>query len=64
MNEKVKHRLEQLDDFEEGSVRKTMGLSQHEFVTKINMLNEEIKKVRFIIVNIIENVLSTCTIYI
>lgn len=45
MNEKVKHRLEQLDDFDEDSVRKTMGLSQQEFVTKINVLNDEIKKV-------------------
>ncbi|KAJ8722710.1 hypothetical protein PYW07_003890 [Mythimna separata] len=44
LNEKVKHRLEQLDDFDEGSVRKTMGLSQQEFVTKINLLNDEIKK--------------------
>ena len=45
LNEKVKHRLEQLDDFDESSVRKTMGLSQQEFVTKIHMLNDEIKKV-------------------
>ncbi|KAJ2952745.1 hypothetical protein O0L34_g7101 [Tuta absoluta] len=44
LNEKVKHRLEQLDEFEEGSVRKTMGLSQQEYVTKINMLSDEIKK--------------------
>ncbi|XP_075969595.1 VPS35 endosomal protein-sorting factor-like isoform X2 [Anticarsia gemmatalis] len=44
LNEKVKHRLEQLDDFDESSVRKTMGLSQQEFVTNINMLNDEIKK--------------------
>ncbi|CAG9783747.1 unnamed protein product [Diatraea saccharalis] len=44
LNEKVKHRLEQLDDFEEGSVRKTMGLSQQEFIMKINVLNDEIKK--------------------
>ncbi|XP_063359419.1 VPS35 endosomal protein-sorting factor-like isoform X1 [Cydia amplana] len=44
LNEKVKHRLEQLDDFDEDTVRKTMGLSQQEFVTKINVLNEEIKK--------------------
>ncbi|KAI8434978.1 hypothetical protein MSG28_003431 [Choristoneura fumiferana] len=36
LNEKVKHRLEQLDDFDEDSVRKTMGLSQQEFVNKIN----------------------------
>ncbi|XP_022114343.2 VPS35 endosomal protein-sorting factor-like isoform X1 [Pieris rapae] len=44
LNEKVKHRLEQLDDFDEASVRKTMGLSQQEFVTKVHMLDEEIKK--------------------
>lgn len=49
LNEKVKHRLDQLDDFDEGSVRKTMGLSQQEFVTKISMLNDEIKKVKQII---------------
>ncbi|CAG9114315.1 unnamed protein product [Plutella xylostella] len=42
LNEKVRHRLEQLD--EDGSARATTGLSQHEFVTKINVLNEEIKK--------------------
>lgn len=46
LNEKVKHRLEQLDDFDESSVRKTIGLSQQEFVTKVHMLDEEIKKVR------------------
>ncbi|KAG6465494.1 hypothetical protein O3G_MSEX015185 [Manduca sexta] len=44
LNEKVKHRLEQLDDFDEDSIRKTIGLSQQEFVTKINMLSDEIKK--------------------
>ncbi|XP_045491545.1 VPS35 endosomal protein-sorting factor-like isoform X1 [Colias croceus] len=44
LNEKVKHRLEQLDDFDEGSVRKTMGLSQQEFITKVHMLDDEIKK--------------------
>ncbi|KAJ0180533.1 hypothetical protein K1T71_003937 [Dendrolimus kikuchii] len=44
LNEKVKNRLEQLDDFDEDSVRKTMGLSQQEFVIKINMLNDEIRK--------------------
>lgn len=48
MNEKVKNRLEQLDYFDESSVRKTMGLSQQEFVTNINMLNDEIKKVTII----------------
>ncbi|XP_072943990.1 VPS35 endosomal protein-sorting factor-like [Epargyreus clarus] len=44
LNEKVKHRLEQLDDFDESSIRKTMGLSQQEFITKIHMLDDEIKK--------------------
>ncbi|XP_050664295.1 VPS35 endosomal protein-sorting factor-like isoform X2 [Leptidea sinapis] len=44
LNEKVKHRLEQLDDFDESSIRKTMGLSQQEFVTKVLMLDGEIKK--------------------
>lgn len=45
LNEKVKHRLEQLDEFDEGSVRKTIGLSQQEFTSNISVLNEEIKKV-------------------
>lgn len=41
MAEKVKHRLEQLDDFEEGSV-KTMDVTQQEYVQKIEMLNHEL----------------------
>lgn len=43
MAEKVKRRLEQLDDFEEGSV-KTMDVSQEEYVQKIEMLNYELLK--------------------
>lgn len=39
--EKVKHRLEQLDDFEEGSV-KTMDVTQQEYVQKIELLNTEL----------------------
>lgn len=38
MAEKVKHRLEQLDDFEEGSV-KTMDVTQQEYVQKIELLS-------------------------
>lgn len=45
LNEQVKHRLEQLDYFDESSMKKTVGLSQQEFMTKINILNDELKKV-------------------
>lgn len=41
MAEKVKHRLEQLDDFEEGSVR-TMDVTQQEYVQKIEQLSNEL----------------------
>lgn len=41
MAEKVKHRLEQLDDFEEGSV-KQMDVTQQEYVQKIEQLNAEL----------------------
>lgn len=37
--EKVKHRLEQLDDFEEGSVREMLDLTQQEYINKIEDLN-------------------------
>lgn len=40
--DKVKHRLEQLDDFEEGSVRQMLDLSQQEYVTRIEQLNQEL----------------------
>ncbi|XP_065898372.1 VPS35 endosomal protein-sorting factor-like [Dysidea avara] len=35
----VKHRLEQLDDFEEGSVKEMLNLSQQEYVKKIDDMN-------------------------
>uniref|UniRef100_A0A8W7Q563 VPS35 endosomal protein-sorting factor-like n=1 Tax=Anopheles coluzzii TaxID=1518534 RepID=A0A8W7Q563_ANOCL len=42
MSEKVKYRLEQLDDFDEGSVRQMLDLSQQEYVVKIEQLNHEL----------------------
>lgn len=42
MSEKVKHRLEQLDEFEEGTVRQMLDLSQQEYVIKIEQLNHEL----------------------
>ena len=38
-SDKVRHRLEQLDDLEEGSVKETLNLSQKEYVRKIDDLN-------------------------
>jgi len=38
----VKTRLEQLDDFEEGSVREEADLSQQEYVGRIEQLNKEL----------------------
>ncbi|XP_065826063.1 VPS35 endosomal protein-sorting factor-like [Oscarella lobularis] len=43
VSEKVKHRLEQLDDFEEGSVKEMMNLSQKEYVKKIDDMNQALK---------------------
>lgn len=43
--DKVKHRLEQLDDFEEGSVRQMLDLSQQEYVNRIEQLNQELVQV-------------------
>ena len=40
--DKVKHRLEQLDDFEEGSVKETLNLGQTEYVKKIDDLNRSL----------------------
>ncbi|XP_055549188.1 VPS35 endosomal protein sorting factor-like [Wyeomyia smithii] len=42
MSEKVKHRLEQLDEFEDGTVRQMLDLSQQEYVLKIEQLNHEL----------------------
>ncbi|CAH3037318.1 unnamed protein product [Porites lobata] len=40
VTDKVKHRLEQLDDFEEGSVKEMLNLSQQDYVKRIEELNE------------------------
>lgn len=42
ISEKVKHRLEQLDDFDEGSVHHMLDLTQQEYMTKIEQLNNEL----------------------
>lgn len=41
--EKVKHRLEQLDDFEESSVKEMFGLTQQEYVNRIEDLSRALK---------------------
>lgn len=40
--EKVKHRLEQLDDFGEGTYQHSHDLTQQEYVSKIQGLNQEL----------------------
>nr|XP_031837161.1 VPS35 endosomal protein sorting factor-like isoform X1 [Nomia melanderi] len=40
--DKVRTRLEQLDDFEEGSVRQMLDLSQQQYTTRIEQLNNEL----------------------
>lgn len=40
--DKVKNRLEQLDDFEEGSVRQMLDLTQQEYMHRIEQLNQEL----------------------
>ncbi|XP_078691603.1 VPS35 endosomal protein-sorting factor-like isoform X1 [Branchiostoma floridae x Branchiostoma belcheri] len=40
MTDKVKNRLEQLDDFEEGSVKEMLNLSQQDYVNRIEELNQ------------------------
>lgn len=42
MVDKVKTRLEQLDDFEEGSVRQMLDLSQQQYTARIEQLNNEL----------------------
>lgn len=42
MMDKVKTRLEQLDDFEDESVRQMLNLSQAEYVSQIEQLNNEL----------------------
>ena len=43
VTDKVKNRLEQLDDFEDGSVKEMLNLSQQDYVKKIDDLNRELK---------------------
>jgi len=40
VSDKVKTRLEQLDDFEDGSVREMLNLSQQDYVKRIDELNK------------------------
>lgn len=42
MVDKVKTRLEQLDDFEDGSVRQMLNLTQSEYMSRIEQLNNEL----------------------
>lgn len=44
VTDKVKNRLEQLDDFEEGSVKEMLNLSQQEYVTRIEELNQALRE--------------------
>mgnify|MGYP001264470895 CR=1 FL=1 len=43
--DKVKNRLEQLDDFEEGSVQEMLDLSQQDYINRIEELNNELTQV-------------------
>ena len=40
--DKVKHRLDELDDLEDGSVKETLNLGQKEYVKKIDDLNKSL----------------------
>ncbi|CAK9829613.1 VPS35 endosomal protein-sorting factor-like [Anthophora retusa] len=42
MVDKVRTRLEQLDDFEEGSIRQMLDLSQQQYTARIEQLNNEL----------------------
>lgn len=42
ISEKVRHRLEQLDDFDDGSVHQMLDLTQQEYILKIDQLNHEL----------------------
>jgi hypothetical protein len=43
VSDKVKTRLEELEDLEEGSIQEALDLSQQEWVEKINQLNNDLK---------------------
>ena len=40
VSDKVRNRLEQLDDFEEGSVQEILNMSQQDYVRRIEDLNQ------------------------
>lgn len=40
--DKVKHRLEQLDDLEDGGQQETLNLSQKEYIRKIDTMNKSL----------------------
>ena len=42
VTDKVRNRLEQLDDFEEGSVQEMLNLSQQDYVKRIEELNQQL----------------------
>lgn len=42
VSDKVKYRLEQLDDFEEDDVRQMLDLTQQEYIQRIQELNQEL----------------------
>lgn len=42
ISEKVRHRLEQLDDFDDGAVHQMLDLTQQEYILKIDQLNNEL----------------------
>lgn len=44
MSDKVKNRLEQLDQFEEGSVKEMLNLTQQEYVHRIEELNQALRE--------------------
>lgn len=44
VSDKVRHRLEQLDDFEEGSVKEMLNLTQTEYVNRIDELNVALRE--------------------
>uniref|UniRef100_A0A1B0GED4 VPS35 endosomal protein sorting factor-like n=1 Tax=Glossina morsitans morsitans TaxID=37546 RepID=A0A1B0GED4_GLOMM len=42
VSDKLKFRLEQLDDFEDTSIRHLMDLTQHDYIQRIEQLNQEL----------------------
>ena len=40
MTDTVKHRLEQLDDMEEGSIKETLNLNMKDYINRIDTMNQ------------------------